>query len=82
MSKNSLIRNLKSTEAYNKLSESYIKKIISIVFDIIGVKLNYKGLIKVKEFGSFMIKKHNVNSDDTIYTIKFKASKNLLDKVN
>ena len=82
MNSSHLVKILKSTKAYKGLSEKYILDIVSTIFSIISSKLNYQDDVKIKGFGSFMIKKHRMASGEIVNTIKFKASKNLLCKIN
>ena len=82
MSRLSLVKNLQSKDAYSGLNEVYVKWIISVVFDIIAVKLHYKRKFRIKGFGSFMLRKYVADVDNVTYTVKFKPSKYLETKLN
>ncbi len=77
-----LIQHLKLTDQYKDLKDAYIKFVIRKVFDIIIMRLNYAGQVKIKGFGTFKINNYTKSDEQTFYTIKFKPSSILLGKIN
>lgn len=77
-----LIKTLQETKAFEGLSKQYIVQLLHIIFDSIRQQLSENKKVELRGFGSFTVRKYQLEVHKVINTVHFKIAKSLTNKMN